>query len=140
MIRLSILAGAAALASLTALPAAAQPADPNYQAQVQDHQAREQQYQEQKQAYDAKKEAYEAQKDAYAAQKDAYARQRAGYRERKDEADAQRELWLQGLAVYEARYGRGSYEEYRHAHPDITVVTPAGKAEQHGRTTVIETR
>ena len=133
MIRMSILAGAAALASLLASPAAAQPADPNYQAQVQDNQARQQQYQEQRQAYEQKQQAYDAQRDAYA-------RQRAGYREQKDEADAQRQLWREGLAVYEARYGRGSYDEYARAHPDVTVVTPAGKVEQRGATTVIETR
>lgn len=134
MIRLSILAGAAALAGLTAQPAAAQPADPNYQAQVQDYQARQQQYQGQVQVYDRKQQAYDAQRDAYA-------RQRAGYREQKDAADEQRRLWFQGLAAYEARYGRGSYDEYAHAHPDVTttVVTPAGKVEQRGSTTVIET-
>lgn len=135
MIRTSMFAGAAALASLVAAsapPAAAQPADPNYQAQVQDNQARQQQYQQQLQTYDQKKQAYEAQRDAYA-------RQRAGYRSEKDAADEQRQLWLQGLAAYEARYGRGSYDEYAHAHPDVTVITPAGKVEQRGRTTVIET-
>jgi hypothetical protein len=138
MIRTSMFVGAAALASvatlsLGALPVAAQPADPDYQAQVQDHAAREQQYQQQVQTYEQKKQAYDAQRDAYA-------RQRAGYRAQKDEADAQRQLWLDGLEVYEARYGRGSYDEYAHAHPDVTVVTPAGKVEQRGRTTVIETR
>ena len=134
MIRLSVLASAAALAGVMALPAAAQPADPNYQAQVQDNQARQQQYQQQVQAYDQKKQAYDAQRDAYA-------RQRAGYRDQKDEADAQRDLWLQGLAAYEAKYGRGSYDEYAHAHPDVTtvVVKPAGQAEKRGSTTVIET-
>jgi hypothetical protein len=134
MIRLSILAGAAALAGLTALSAAAQPADPNYQAQVQDNQARQQQYQQQLRSYDQKKDAYDAQRDAYA-------QQRSRYRSEKDQADEQRSLWLQGLAVYEARYGRGSYDEYAHAHPDVTtvVVKPAGKAEQRGSTTVIET-
>lgn len=132
MIRLSILAGAAALAVAGA--AAAQPADPNYQAQVQDNQARQQQYQDQLQAYRQKQEAYEAQRDAYA-------RQRAGYRAQKDAADEQRRLWLQGMAAYEARYGRGSYEVYARAHPDVTttVITPAGKVEQRGSTTVIET-
>ena len=145
MIRTSMFAGAAgAFASLLApftwtLAAAAQPADPGYQAQVQDSQARQQQYQQQLQSYDRQKQAYDAKRDAYDAQRDAYARQRSRYRSEKDEATAQRELWLQGLDVYEARYGRGSYDEYRHAHPDITVVTPAGKVEQRGRTTVIET-
>jgi hypothetical protein len=140
MIRLPILAGAAALAGLMALPAAAQPADPNYQAQVQDYQARQQQYQGQVQAYERKQQTYEKKQDAYSAQRDAYARQRAGYRDQKDEADAQRQLWLQGLAAYEAKYGRGSYDEYAHAHPDVTtvVVTPAGKAEGRGSTAVIE--
>jgi hypothetical protein len=134
MIRLSVLASAAALAALMALPAAAQPADPNYQAQVQDNQARQQQYQQQVQTYDQKKQAYDAQRDAYA-------RQRARYRDQKDVADAQRQLWLQGLAAYEARYGRGSYDEYVRVHPDVrtTVVTPAGKVEERGSTTVIET-
>jgi hypothetical protein len=130
MIRLSILAGAAVLAMAGA--AAAQPADPSYQAQVQDNQARQQQYQDQLQSYQQKQRAYEAQRDAYA-------RQRAGYRSQKDAADEQRELWLQGLAVYEARYGRGSYEVYRRDHPDVTVITPAGKVEQRGGATVIET-
>jgi hypothetical protein len=132
MIRLSILAGAAALAIAGA--AAAQPADPNYQAQVQDNQARQQQYQDQLQSYQQKQQAYDAQRDAYA-------RQKAGYRDAKDTADAQRALWLQGMAVYEAKYGRGAYEEYRRAHPDVTttVVTPAGRAESRGDTTVIET-
>ena len=130
MNRLSILAGAAILA--TAGAAAAQPADPGYQAQVQDNQARQQQYQDQLQSYQQKQQVYEAQRDAYA-------RQRAGYRSQKDAADEQRELWLQGLAVYEARYGRGSYEVYHRAHPDVTVITPAGKVEQRGSTTVIET-
>jgi hypothetical protein len=134
MIRLSVLAGAAALAGLTALPVAAQPADPNYQAQVQDNQARQQQYQQQLQAYGQKKDAYDAQRDAYA-------QQRSRYRSEKDQADEQRRLWFEGLAAYEARYGRGSYDEYAHAHPDVTVtvVKPAGKAEQRGSTTVIET-
>jgi hypothetical protein len=146
MIRTSILTGAAALASLLALstwagPAAAQPADPNYQAQVRDNEARQKQYEQQLQAYHQKQEAYDAQRDAYARQRDAYARQRAGYRSEKDAADEQRRLWLQGLDAYEARYGRGSYDEYAHAHPDVTtvVVTPAGKAEGRGSTTVIET-
>ena len=130
MIRLSILAGVAAL---LAGSAGAQPADPGYQAQVQDYQARQQQYQGQVQTYDQKKQAYDAQRDAYA-------RQRAGYRSAKDEADAQRQIWLQGLAAYEARYGRGSYDEYARAHPEVTtVVVPAGKAEGRGSTTVIET-
>jgi len=141
MTRLSILAGAAAFAGLLAGTAAAQPADPNYQAQVQDYQARQQQYQGQVQAYDQKKQAYDQKKQAYDAQRDAYARQRAGYRAQKDAADEQRQLWLEGLAAYEARYGRGSYDEYARAHPDVTVVvTPAGKAEgRRGSTTVIET-
>ncbi len=135
MIRLSVLAGGAALAGLLALSAAAQPADPNYQAQVQDNQARQQQYQEQLRAYDQKAQAYDAQRDAYA-------QQRSRYRSEKDQADEQRSLWLQGLAAYEARYGRGSYDEYARAHPDVTtvVVKPAGKAEERGgTTTVIET-
>jgi hypothetical protein len=133
MIRLSILAAAAASAGLMAGAAAAQPTDPNYQAQVQDYQARQQQYQGQARAYDQKKQAYDAQRDAYA-------RQRAGYRAQKDVADAQRQFWFEGLAAYEARYGRGSYDEYARAHPDVTtvVVTPAGKAEGRGSTTVIE--
>ena len=66
MIRTPILAGAAALAVLMAQPAAAQPADPNYQAQTQDYQARQQQYQQQQQTYDQKQQAYDAQRDAYA--------------------------------------------------------------------------
>jgi opacity protein-like surface antigen len=132
MIRLSILAGAAVLAMAAA--AAAQPADPNYQAQVQDNQARQQQYQDQLQSYQQKQQAYDAQRDAYA-------RQRAGYRSEKDAADEQRRLWLQGLDAYEARYGRGSYEVYARAHPDVTttVITPAGKSESRSSTTVIET-
>ncbi len=132
MFRLSILAGAAALAIAGA--AAAQPADPTYQAQVQDNQARQQQYQDQLQTYQQKQEAYDAQRDAYA-------RQRAGYRSQKDAADEQRALWLQGMAAYEARYGRGSYKEYSRVHPDVTttVITPAGKVEGRGSTTVIET-
>jgi hypothetical protein len=132
MIRLSILAGAAGLALAGA--AAAQPADPNYQAQLQDNQARQQQYQDQLKAYRQKQEAYDAQREAYA-------RQRAGYRSDKDAADAQRRLWLQGLAAYEARYGVGSYDEYARAHPDVTttVITPAGRAESRSSTTVIET-
>ena len=132
MIRLSMLAGAAVLAMAGA--AAAQPADPGYQAQVQDSQARQQQYQDQVQAYDQKQQAYDAQRDAYA-------RQRAGYRVQKDEADAQRALWLQGLAAYEARYGGGSYAVYARVHPDVTttVITPAGRVESRGSTTVIET-
>jgi hypothetical protein len=134
MIRTSMFAGAAVLASLVAGSAAAQPADPNYQAQSHDYQARQQQYQQQLQSYDDKKQAYDAQRDAYA-------RQRAGYRDQKDAADEQRRLWFEGLAAYEARYGRGSYDEYAHAHPDVTttVVTPAGKVESRGSTTVIET-
>ena len=134
MIRLSILAGAAALALALAGAAAAQPADPSYQAQVQDNQARQQQYQDQLQSYRQKQEAYDAQRDAYA-------RQRAGYRSQKDAADEQRAIWLQGMAVYEARYGHGSYEEYRRRHPDVTttVITPAGRAESRSSTTVIET-
>jgi hypothetical protein len=134
MIRTSIFAGAAALASLVAVAAAAQPADPGYQAQVQDNQARQQQYQRQLQAYGQKKQAYEAQRDAYA-------QQRSRYRSEKDEAAEQRRLWFQGLAADEARYGRGSYDEYAHAHPDVTttVVTPAGRAESRSSTTVIET-
>ena len=133
MIRMSIFA-AAAFASLTAASAYAQPSDPSYQAQVQDNQARQQQYQDQLRAYDQKQQAYDAQRDAYA-------RQRAGYRAAKDAADEQRLLWLQGLAVYEARYGRGSYEVYRRAHPDVTttVITPAGRVESRTTTTVIET-
>ena len=132
MIRLSILAGAAALAMVSA--AAAQPADPSYPAQVQDNQARQQQYQDQVQAYDQKQQAYDAQRDAYA-------RQRAGYRAQKDDADAQRALWLQGMAVYEAKYGHGSYVVYQRAHPEVTttVIAPAGRAESRSSTTVIET-
>lgn len=133
MMRLSILAGLAALTA--AGMAAAQPADPTYQAQVQDNQARQQQYQDQLQSYQQKQRAYDAQRDAYA-------RQRAGYRDAKDAADEQRRLWLQGLDVYEARYGRGSYEEYRRAHPGVTtttVIIPAGRAESRTTTTVIET-
>jgi hypothetical protein len=132
MIRFSIFVGAAALALAGAV--AAQPADPNYQAQVQDNQARQQQYQDQLQTYQQKQGAYDAQRDAYA-------RQRAGYRLQKDAADEQRRLWLQGMAVYEAKYGHGSYEDYRRAHPDVTttVITPAGKVEERGSTTVIET-
>jgi len=134
MIRLSILAGAAALAIAAA--AAAQPADPTYQAQVQDNQARQQQYQDQLQTYQQKQQAYDAQRDAYA-------RQRAGYRAQKDAADEQRALWLQGMAIYEAKYGHGSYEVYRRAHPDVTttttVVSPAGRVESRSTTTVIET-
>ena len=127
MIRLSILASAAAFAGLTSLSAAAQPPDPNYQAQVRDNQARQQQYQQQVQSYDQKQQAYDAQRDAYARQQAA--------------ADQQRQLWLQVLQAYEARYGRGSYDEYATAHPDVTTtaVTPAGKVEQRGSTTVIET-
>jgi hypothetical protein len=136
MFRTPILAGAATLAAFMAQPAAAQPADPNYQAQTQDYQARQQQYQQQQQTYDQKKQAYDAQRDAYA-------RQRAGYRSEKDAAEEQRRLWLQGLAVYEARYGRGSYDEYAHAHPDVTtttVVSPAGRVESRTRTTVTPAR
>jgi len=135
MIRTSIFVGAAgAFASLVAASAAAQPADPNYQAQVQDNRARQQQYQQQLDAYHQKQDAYEAQREAYA-------RQRAGYRSEQDQAAEQRRLWLQGLDAYEARYGRGSYDEYAHAHPDVTttVITPAGRAESRSSTTVIET-
>jgi hypothetical protein len=135
MIRTSMFAGAAgAFAGLVAVSAAAQPADPNYQAQVQDNQARQQQYQQELDAYHQKQDAYEAQREAYA-------RQRAGYRSEKDQAAEQRRLWLQGLDAYEARYGRGSYDEYAHAHPDVTttVITPAGRAESRSSTTIIET-
>jgi hypothetical protein len=134
MIRLSILTGAATVAGVWALSAAAQPADPNYKAQVQDNQARQQQYQGQVQAYDKQQQTYDKQQQTYA-------RERAGYRDQKDAADEQLNLWRQGLAAYEAKYGRGSYDEYAHAHPEVTttVVTPAGRAEGRGSTTVIET-
>jgi hypothetical protein len=49
-------------------------------------------------------------------------------------ADEQRQLWLQGLAPYEAKYGRGSYDEYLTAHPDVaaSAVKPASKEESRG--------
>jgi hypothetical protein len=113
MIRLSILTGAATVAGLWALSAAAQPAAPNDQAQGQNTQARQPQYQ--------------GQRTGKVSDKDAA-------------ADPQRQLWLQGLAPYEAKYGRGSYDEYAHAHPDVTTtVAPAGKVEQRSKATASET-
>jgi hypothetical protein len=66
------------------------------------------------------------------------ARQPAGDSAQKTPADEQRQLWLQGLAAYEAKYGRGSYDEYLTAHPDVasSAVKPAGKVEQRTTTTV----
>ena len=114
MVRLPIFAGAAAVAGLLALSATAQPADTNAPARGQDSQARQPEHQG----------------------------QRAGSPSAKDAAaDPQRQLWLQGLAPYEAKYGRGSYDEYAHAHPDVaaTTVGPAGKVEQRGRAADSET-
>jgi hypothetical protein len=112
MIRLTILAGAAAVASLLAASAAAQPAAPNDQAQVK--------------AADAPREAS--------------ASQRPGYSAHMDPADKQRQLWFKGLPAYEARYGSGSYDAYARTHPEVTtvIVTPAGKVEGRGSTTVLE--
>lgn len=131
MIRTSILAAAAALAGLMATGASAQPADPNYQAQVQDYQARQRQYQQQLQAHDHQQEAYDAQRDAYATQ-------RAGYAARQVIYDDQRRLYLLGRAQYEAKYGPGSYDEYTRTHTTTTtVVSPVGHVESRSRTTVI---
>jgi hypothetical protein len=112
MIRLSILAGAAAVASLLAGSAAAKPAAPNDQARAQ----------------------------ADAAQRDASASPRPGYSAHMDPADKQRQLWFKGLAAYEARYGSGSYDAYARTHPEVStvIVTPAGKVEGRGSTTVLE--
>ena len=124
MTRLSIFAGAVALASLLAGSAMAQPADPNYQAQQQDYQAKQQQYQDQLQAHDAAQQAYSDKQQAYDAQKDAY--------------DEQRALYLLGRIQYEAKYGKGSYDTYTRTHSTTTVVGPAGNVESRTQTTVIE--
>lgn len=132
MNRMSIIAGAAALASVAALGARAQPADPNYQAQRQDYEAKQQQYQDQLQQYRQSQAAHAQQQEAYDAK-------RAGYRASQAVYAEQRRLYLLGRAAYEAKYGPGSYDEYTRTHTTTTtVISPAGTVESRTKTTVLE--
>jgi hypothetical protein len=140
MIRTSILAGAAALASLVAWGAGAQPADPNYKAQQQDYQAKQQQYQAQQQQYQNQVQTYDQKQADHAQAQGAYDAQRAGYRESQATYAEQRRFYLLGRAAYEAKYGPGSYDVYTRSHSTTTtVVNPAGDVESRTKTTVIET-
>lgn len=132
MTRISILAGAAALASLMAWGAQAQPADPNYQAQQQDYQAKQQDYQAQQQQYQNQVQTHAQAEGAYDAQRAGYQASQAAYAE-------QRRLYLLGRAAYEDKYGAGSYDVYTRTHSTTTtVVSPAGDVESRTKTTVIE--
>lgn len=138
MIRASLLVGAA-LASLVAWGANAQPADPNYLAQQQDYQAKQHDYQAQQQQYRNQVQAYDQKQVAHAEAEQAYDAQRSGYRASEAAYAEQRRLYLQGRAAYEAKYGPGSYDVYTRTHSTTTtVVSPAGDVESRTKTTVIE--
>ena len=139
MTRMSILAGAAALASLMAWGAQAQPADPNYQAQQQDYQAKQQDYQAQQQQYQNQVQTYDQKQVAHAQAVQSYDAQRAGYQAKQADYAEQRRLYLLGRAAYEDKYGPGSYDVYTRTHSTTTtVVGPAGDVESRTKTTVIE--
>jgi len=139
MIRTSILAGAAALASLMAWGAQAQPADPNYQAQQQEYQAKQQDYQAQQRQYQNQVQTYDQKQAAQAQAQGAYDAQRAGYRVSQATYAEQRRIYLLGRAAYEEKYGPGSYDVYTRTHSTTTtVVGPAGDVESRTKTTVIE--
>ncbi len=121
-----------ALSFGTAGLAAAQPADPNYQAQSQQYQAQQQQYQDQQQGYQAQQEHYQDQRDAYA-------HQRAAFQDRKAAYEAQRSDYEADRAAYDARWGVGAFDAYQRTHTTTTTYSPAGDVESRSSTTTVIT-
>jgi hypothetical protein len=103
---------AVTLAACAATSAMAQPADPNYQAQVQDYQLKQEQYQAQQQEYNAKLQEYDAKQDEHADAQAAYADKRAVYHEQRADYAAQRRDYERARADYDARYGPGAFDTY----------------------------
>jgi hypothetical protein len=119
---------AATLAAGTTSVAMAQPADPNYQQQVQDYQQKQQQYQQQQQEYDAKQ-------IAHAQAQDAYADKRTVYQAQKGDYEAQKRDYERARADYDARYGDGAFDTYARTYTTTKTYVPAGG--QDGTVTVV---
>jgi outer membrane murein-binding lipoprotein Lpp len=100
----AVVLGAALLCG-GATAAFAQPADPNYKAQVQDYQAKQQQYQAQQQVYQAQQAAHEDAQDAYRDKTAVYDAQRMRY-------EQQRRDYERGRDYYDAHYGSGAYDTF----------------------------
>ena len=111
--------------------AMAQPADPNYQAQMRDYQQKQQEYQ-------AATEEYNAKQAAHADATEAYAGKRAVYRAQRRDYAAEKRDFEHARADYDARYGVGAFDEYTRTVTTRTYVPANGGPVTTVRKEVIE--
>ena len=99
---------AALLVVGTSLPALAQPADPEanaqYEQQLRDYRNKQDQYQAQRQDYEDQSADAQARRDTYSVQKDRYAQERGDYERQREDYDAR-----YGAGAWERRYGGYDY-------------------------------